>query len=45
MVQQATLRSQISKLERQLRVQPDHADRRIQLMALQQQLNALSESP
>ncbi|MEY2863031.1 MAG: hypothetical protein RLY58_738 [Pseudomonadota bacterium] len=45
MVQQATLRSQIGKLERQLRVQPDHADRRSQLMALQQQLNALSESP
>lgn len=43
MVQQATLRSQIGKLQRQLQVQPNPA-KQAQLSQLQQQLRALEQS-
>jgi electron transport complex protein RnfB len=41
MVQLATLRSQISKLQRQLKTYPDDADRLVQLNDVQQRLQAL----
>lgn len=43
MVKMATLRSQISKLQKQLRVHPDDLHRQNQCAELQAQLNALSE--